>query len=271
MLKMCNALVEREHPSYAQPKHSVIVWESTSVDVKKGKLVLMKAQAGPYHLGIHDVTGDRGLLRIVSWGVTGPDGRNVGEGVCDTAEEAQAAAEARVRRLIGDVAAIPHPDAELLVAWDEFCQHYRTIDALPENDDVRAPHMEAMFAARDRADGRPAFTPAGALVKAKLAFIGYEETGKAADAMIYGKPYPAEELEKDYRDRLLWGLIGDLERMKGVSNTHTLGMERGVLNTQPPSPDPVKGIASTDTLGHPDAGLFADFGPIVQEAAGGVS
>ncbi len=73
--------------------HPLVSWEATPVDVRNGKLTLMKAQVGPYRLDIHDVAGERGLLRIACWDVTGPDGRKVGEGVSDTAEEAQTAAE----------------------------------------------------------------------------------------------------------------------------------------------------------------------------------
>lgn len=103
-----------------------------------------------------------------------------------------------------------HPDAELLAAWEQWLATYRHSYA----DRVSS---ETHFATLDQLDavvaGRPAQTAAGIAVKLKIAFHNLIESTRVDSEASAQNGQPTPAMLADYRQRLLWSAIEDLERM----------------------------------------------------------
>ena len=114
------------------------------------------------------------------------------------------------------VPAIPHgaahPDAELLAAWEAWLgafRDYRADRISDETFDAALGRIEQLLITM------PAHTPEGAVVKLKVAFhdLGENLIDDSKDFMARGEPNA--DMLADYRHRMLWGAVEDLQRLGG--------------------------------------------------------
>lgn len=108
----------------------------------------------------------------------------------------------------------PHPDAELLTAFEDWKRANIIAENLPEDmgDEERDPYWEPVWGAVRRMKELPARTPAGMAVKLRYLFASLGELTESYEAIWYGT-HPSDELLSDSRYRMLWDLIADAETM----------------------------------------------------------
>lgn len=109
-----------------------------------------------------------------------------------------------------------HPDAALLEAWQAYVSRSLAIDALSPgrtNKEMR-PYYEAADASGARVEQLSAKTADGIVVKLKYLLAHYSETWDVEQAIWRGQSCE-QHLSGDYRERMLWSLIADVERMGG--------------------------------------------------------
>lgn len=112
----------------------------------------------------------------------------------------------------------PNPDAELLAAFDAWVKATRVQEALPltlTEEDMK-PFDDAAYRAGDLVEELPACTLQGVAAKLRFLFAKRGEGMEHYDAILNGTE-PNEDALADYRDRMTWNLIVDVERMGGVA------------------------------------------------------
>lgn len=110
------------------------------------------------------------------------------------------------------LAATPHPDAELLAAWNDYVAAHRAHDqAFADNpdgsDEDFEPYWEVIDGYAARIRRLQAFTFEGFAVQLRFLFAARVEYRSSFRAAIYGEPVDAEmteEMETDWRDEMLW-------------------------------------------------------------------
>lgn len=116
----------------------------------------------------------------------------------------------------------PHPDAELLAAWEAFIQANRDFErayaAMPNGGKEKdhEPYYRVIDFHRERIERLPAFTPAGVAVKLRHLLAANMECMASFDTAVYGEPVSATlagSFDEDYRYAMMWRLIQDVERM----------------------------------------------------------
>ncbi|MBK1837330.1 hypothetical protein JHL17_07880 [Azospirillum sp. YIM B02556] len=108
--------------------------------------------------------------------------------------------------------ATPHPDAELLAAWNDYVSAHRAHDqAFADNpdgsDEDFEPYWEVIDGHAARIRRLQALTLKGFAVQLRFLFAARVEYRSSFRAAIYGEPADAEmieELETDWRDEMLW-------------------------------------------------------------------
>lgn len=109
-----------------------------------------------------------------------------------------------------------NPDTELLRAYADWIEASRVRDSLPDDwkDEAYEPYDRVVIEALERLHRIPATTPQG--VAAKLRWF-WAATGESCDhynAVVNGTAV-TDEVLGDWRYRLGWNLIQDIERMAG--------------------------------------------------------
>lgn len=114
----------------------------------------------------------------------------------------------------------PHPDAELLAAWNSYRQAYRDYDAacalLPDGgtETDHAPFCRRIDTHQAKIEQLPARSLAGIAVKLRFLFAQQLMTINAHRSATYDEPMTAElAAEMDTDDKILWSLIRDVECM----------------------------------------------------------
>lgn len=108
-----------------------------------------------------------------------------------------------------------NPDAELLSAWENYKKWWLVIDALPpetKREDL-APYYVHHNHYGDLVESLPAKTANGLAVKLKYLFKSFSESRWAELAVINGHPCDEAELGNDFREKMLWSLISDVQKM----------------------------------------------------------
>lgn len=105
-------------------------------------------------------------------------------------------------------------DAELLAAFEEWKRE--SIAAETQPTDTFTTHDAAVDRAADLIEMLPALTLAGALVKLRFLFARRGEGPEHYDAVLRDMGL-SEKAFSDYRDRMVWRLIRDLERIAAAS------------------------------------------------------
>ena len=106
------------------------------------------------------------------------------------------------------------PDAELLAAFEEWRRATLVADRLPIDipEDESKPYDDAVDRAGDQVEDLPARTLHGIAIKLRYLFAKRGEQAVHYGAILSGAKIASGDLP-DPRDRMLWNLINDLERM----------------------------------------------------------
>lgn len=114
----------------------------------------------------------------------------------------------------------PHPDAELLKAWEAFLAGYQAFDTVPDNDEAHEPIWERIDAAAEKIRELPAYTHAGYAVKCRYLFQVFDESlgGQRfaqgeKDALL---PETLGDMP-DCRHKMLWKMVEQAESMGGAA------------------------------------------------------
>ncbi|CAO3372920.1 hypothetical protein [Azospirillum argentinense] len=207
-------------------------------------------------LPAHTVGGVRAKLQIFTYAVEGcvysyiEPGRSEGllpQFIRTALEGAQ--------RLTGGYAVAPVPlaardatdshDAEILATFAAWKRDAAAAERLPSEmpAEEREVVWDAVQSLVRRMEAIPAMTPNG--VAAKLLYLFAAITEDAFFEVYEGEP-PKDYLLKDHRYRMLWKLIGEVEKMGNARSTDTEIMEAGrrlddlreKLQTMPEEEDP---------------------------------
>lgn len=145
---------------------------------------------------------------------------------------AAAAALSSVAALPKDgITLTPHPDAELLAAFEEWKQASIIVEGLPMgmSDADREPYEQRVNRALDLMDTLPARTPTGVAAKLGYLFASMGESGDCYDAICHNVPPMADTLS-DQRFRMLWTLIADVQRMAVQADALPLPLGAGCMS-----------------------------------------
>lgn len=116
--------------------------------------------------------------------------------------------------------AVPHSDAALIQAYEDWLQLIRDAEALSPGYPGYYEDLERisdhMTVASERIAGLSALTPRGAACKARWAWAKLNESASAEHTLTYGGPADPKDVI-DWRFRTLWELAGDLDLMGGAA------------------------------------------------------
>jgi hypothetical protein len=120
----------------------------------------------------------------------------------------------------GTVAAVKlphHPDAELLAAWNEHAAIWHAMDALPRDEEHNDEHLHLLEDVSppicEKIESIPATTAQGIAIKLQYLLIAFTESRWAEETVFLGRDPDKDELASDYRFRMLFDLIGDVQKM----------------------------------------------------------
>ncbi|WP_044561465.1 hypothetical protein [Azospirillum sp. B4] len=107
------------------------------------------------------------------------------------------------------------PDAALLSAWKNYKDAWRMLDG--QSADSTEAELEPFHEVKDRVAGQieelPARTTAGIAIKLRYLLMAYNESRLMELAIIQNHSCDRDELDGDWRDKMLWCLIQDVDRM----------------------------------------------------------
>ena len=108
-----------------------------------------------------------------------------------------------------------NPDAELLAAWERYCALGQLLDQLEYryDPDLSEPYETERVQVQNRIESLSARTAEGVLVKLRYLLVVWAEDAHVESRIEAGLAPDAAVLDSDFRWRLHWNLIDDLERM----------------------------------------------------------
>lgn len=107
------------------------------------------------------------------------------------------------------------PDAEMLMAFDEWCRVSMLAERLPDSaTDAERQACSASISEAERVLAMPAETAAGVVVKLLHSFAAIVELPEAYEAVWSGTPAdPDSDALSDARHAMMWSAIQDLQRI----------------------------------------------------------
>lgn len=112
-------------------------------------------------------------------------------------------------------AAMPHPDAELLAAWEAYVAGFTALEFAPEDDDEREHFWAPIDAAGAKIETIPARTHAGYAVKLRYLFDKFDGSAAGQDFALFNGPQP--DTLQDAWLGMLWSMVEHAELVGGAS------------------------------------------------------